>query len=140
MDGKSSASVSFAKDSAGNYLKAGTTYYVAETDSSGNAITNGKDALGCTISISNKKVTMTASDMEPGSTITNSYSDDAHAYDPGSSTKLTSAGSASVKTGDDFNAYVWILIGALGLAGALALIEISRKRLEKKPEKDKEQS
>ena len=128
MDGKDSTSVTFLTDKEGNYLSVGTTYYVAETDESGNAITDPEDQLGCTIEQDTKYVTITPDNIEPEAQITNKFtSEEEHYYKKGSNTGTTSTTSTTSRTGDDMHTGLWTLLILAGAAGAASPLVFRRK-------------
>ena len=117
MNGNSSTSVTFLIDKGGNYLGDGT-YYVAETDKYGKAITDTGDSSWL-ISIKGSKVEMTKDDPNKTATITNAYKDGVQPYDPDNpSRSSTETLTSSTKTGDSSNMSIWLMLAVLGLAGA----------------------
>lgn len=67
MKGNQSTSVTF------DNLKANETYYVAETNADGNALTNENNELGATIAYENQVVTLDPNNLSAKSKITNSF-------------------------------------------------------------------
>ncbi len=108
MNGNSSTTVEFITDKDGNPLLAGETYYIAETDKNGVAITDSLAQLGCEMTIDDSSVVIT----EEGTTVNliNNFSKEEFPL-----------------TGDSSNMNLWLFLAMLGVAGAIAPFAFRKK-------------
>ncbi|MCD8015746.1 MAG: hypothetical protein LUG99_21795 [Lachnospiraceae bacterium] len=105
------------------------TYYVAETDSSGNPLTDTA-AYNFTISIDKESVTISSDDSEKTVTITNTFEPDEETEEESDSTVTTTSGgtdettASSVQTGDEtpLGRYLALMLTALVIMLAAGVV------------------
>jgi len=110
MNGKATTSVEFVTDKDGNPLLAGDTYYIAETDKNGVAISNPLDQLGCEVAIDKPSVVIT----EDGTTVN-------------IVNKFEFSEENFPLTGDNSNMNLWLFLAMIGVAGVLAPFAFRKK-------------
>lgn len=110
MQGKSSTTTEFLTDKFGNPLEAGTTYYIAETDKKGAPLTGTFEELGFEIDIDQAEIVITEEGTEVN--IINNFKSEEFPL-----------------TGDDSNMNLWLFLGMLGVAGALAPFAFRKKEV-----------
>lgn len=103
MNGKAKTSVEFMTDKDGNPLLAGDTYYIAETDKNGVAISDPLDQLGCEVEIDKPSVVITEDGVTVNIINKFEYSEENFPL-----------------TGDNSNMNLWLFLAMIGVAGVLA--------------------